>query len=386
MKKLLTIIFASMLFVFSACTEQNNNMANQTDDTGKVISKATQEKVVKELLSKYGDAAKFRIERGVSQAASLWRSSDGNDSVFTQFCLENFITDSNKLDEVFSTFSKNLESLNGHYNQIMLDLREKMDLDKGEVSDFDLLFASYDPSSHFTDDFFNNKIAFIICLNFPYYTLQEKEELGKNWTRKEWAYARMGDVFTARVPAQIQQNFSDALTQAENYIVNYNIYMGNLIDDKNQTYFPKDMKLITHWNLRDELKSQYAKPDGLTHQKMIYEVMKRIITQTIPEKVINSNEYIWNPYTNKTYKDGKEVQLSPEPDTRYKTFLNNYLAAKKIDPYYPNLPTAIARTFDQDLEIREKDVEQMFVQLVSSPLAKQIGDLISKRLGRQLEP
>jgi len=386
MNKLMTLIFVSLLFVFSACTQQNNKMTTQTDDTGKVISKATQDKVVAELLKKYGESEKFRIERGVSQCASLWKSTDGSETDFNKFCADNFIVDSNKLDEVFNTISKNFESLNGHFNQIMLDLREKMDLDKGEVGDFDLLFASYNPSSHLSDDFFNNKIAFIISLNFPYYTLQEKEDLGKNWTRKQWAYARMGDAFTSRIPAQVQQDFSDALTQAENYIVNYNIYMGNLIDDKNQTFFPKDMKLITHWNLRDELKSQYAKPDGLTHQKMIYEVMKRIITQTIPEKVINSNEYNWNPYTNKTYKDGKEVQLTAEPDTRYKTLWNNYLAEKKIDEYYPKLPTAMARTFDEDLEIREKDVEQLFTQLVSSPIAKQIGELISKRLGRPLEP
>lgn len=386
MKNLLSIILVSCLFVFTACTQQDNQMTNQIDDTGKVISKPVQEQVIKDLLNKYGESAKFRIERGVAQAASLWKSTDGSEADFTKFCMDNFIADSIKLDEVFNTFSKNLESLNGHYNQIMLDLREKMDLDIGEVSDFDLLFASYNPAAHFSDDFFNNKIGFIICLNFPYYTLQEKEDLGKNWSRKEWAYARMGDVFTARIPAQIQQDFSDALTQAENYIVNYNIYMGNLIDDNNQTYFPKDMKLITHWNLRDELKSQYAKPDGLVHQKMIYEVMKRIITQTIPEKVINSNAYTWNPYSNKTYKDGKEVQLTAEPDTRYKTLLNNYLASKKIDEYYPKLPSAIARTFDEDLEIREKDVELLFTQLISSPIAKQIGELISQRLGRPLEP
>ncbi len=382
----MTLIFVSLLFVFSACTQQNNKMTTPADNTGKVISKATQDKVVAELLKKYGESEKFRIERGVSQCASLWQSTDGNETDFNKFCADNFIVDSNKLDEVFNTISKNFESLNGHFNQIMLDLREKMDLDKGEVGDFDLLFASYNPSSHLSDDFFNNKIAFIISLNFPYYTLQEKEDLGKNWNRKQWAYARMGDAFTSRIPAQVQQDFSDALTQAENYIVNYNIYMGNLIDDKNQTFFPKDMKLITHWNLRDELKSQYAKPDGLTRQKMIYEVMKRIITQTIPEKVINSNEYNWNPFTNKTYKDGKEVQLTAEPDTRYKTLWNNYLAEKKIDEYYPKLPTAMARTFDEDLEIREKDVEQLFTQLVSSPIAKQIGELISKRLGRPLEP
>lgn len=129
MKNLLSIILVSCLFVFTACTQQDNQMTNQIDDTGKVISKSVQEQVIKDLLNKYGESAKFRIERGVAQAASLWKSTDGTESDFTKFCMDNFIADSIKLDEVFNTFSKNLESLNGHYNQIMLDLREKMDLD-----------------------------------------------------------------------------------------------------------------------------------------------------------------------------------------------------------------------------------------------------------------
>jgi hypothetical protein len=146
------------------------------------------------------------------------------------------------------------------------------------------------------------------------------------------------------------------------------------------------LKLITHWNLRDEIKSQYSAADGLPKQKMIYEVMKRIIDQSIPEEVINKNDYQWNPVTNKIYKAGKEVKANSEPLTRYQTFLNNFLAQRKLDTYNPAFPTAIDRTFNDDLEIPEKEVEALFVELISSPVAKQIGDLISKRLGRPLQP
>ena len=40
--------------------------------------------------------------------------------------------------------------------------------------------------------------------------------------------------------------------------------------------FPEGMKLITHWGLRDELKSNYADTEnGLEKQRMVYKVMKR---------------------------------------------------------------------------------------------------------------
>ena len=84
------------------------------------------------------------------------------------------------------------------------------------------------------DDFYANKIAFVTALNFPFYSLDEKTKLGDTWTRKQWAYARMGDRFTSRIPAQVQQHLSQTLTNADSYISNYNIYMGQLVDAKGE--------------------------------------------------------------------------------------------------------------------------------------------------------
>ena len=89
------------------------------------------------------------------------------------------------------------------------------------------MFGSYSPTAHFSDDFFANKIAFVIALNFPYYTPARKKCPGQNTgANKEWAYARMGDMFVARVPADLQQKVSDAETAAEIYISQYNILHG----------------------------------------------------------------------------------------------------------------------------------------------------------------
>jgi len=385
--KYLVIILLGLSFLIFSCTNQGKETMKSTDNAEMSnITKGTIEKVINNLKQKYPNENQDKINKSVSQTAALWTEKDGTEDEFVKFCNDYYIADEKKLEEIFATLQNNLESIAGNMNAINLDLKSKLHLDIGDINDLDLIFGSYDPAAHLSEDFFTNKIAFIVKLNFPFYTLEEKEKLGENWTRKQWAYARMGDAFTSRVPAEVLQNVANALTDADNYISNYNIYAGELVDKNMKTYFPKDMKLITHWNLRDEIKSQYSnKIDGIEKQKLLYEVMKRIITQTIPEEVINKNEYQWDPIQNKMFKNGKEVKFSNEPNTRYQTMLNNFLAQKKLDKYNPTFPTAIDRTFEHDLEIPEKKVEGLFVELVSSPLANQVGELISKRLGRPLE-
>jgi len=162
--------------------------------------------------------------------------------------------------------------------------------------------------------------------------------------------------------------------------------MGKLRDDQGKQLFPDDLKLISHWGIRDELKSHYGEPDGLEKQKMIYQVMLRIVRQEIPADIVNNDQLTWDPFTNDVFKGTEKTANTAEPDTRYKVLLNNFKALTAADPYNPFYPTYISRAFDQDMEIPEQEVEKLFVDLISSPEAKQVGELISKRLGRPLEP
>jgi hypothetical protein len=384
MKKSFLIILALVVAILTQCTNTkvNNNVADQ-----KNIDEQTINKTQTALVEKFGQENSDLINRGVAHAASLWRASDGTTENFEEFCLEQYIADTNEKEMVFSKISKNFESLWGHQNKITLDLNENMHLDNGDYHNIDAMFAGYSPGAHFSNDFYANKIAFVIALNFPPYSLDEKNEIGKEWTSLNWAYARLGDVFTARVPAELSQAIGLAGTNADIYIAEYNIYMGHLLNNENQKLFPEDMILLSHWNLRDEIKSNYANKEvGLEKQDMIYTVMKHIINQTIPEEVINSGDYDWNPIENKTYKDEKEVQLTAEPDTRYQQILNNFNANKATDKYYTEYNTFIKRAFAGSKEIPQDEVEKLFDEYLSSPVAKEVGKLISKRLGRDLRP
>lgn len=375
--------------IHTGCENYNNkplsNEMKSEKETG--IEKHIIDSTIASMSLKFGLEGKNRYEKSIPQIAALWTAKDGNSKSFTEFCLNNFICKEDVLDINFQHLSTNFETMYGYYNKISTDLKLPVHLDIGDLLPIDEMFGGYEPFSHMVEDFFNNKIGFFVALNFPYYSLKEKSEASASWSSKQWAYVRMGDIFASRVPSELLLKEGEALSAADSYIAQYNIFLGNIIDDNNKTLFPKDLKLITHWGLRDELKANYSnKENGLVKQKMIYEVMKKIISQEIPEKVINNNEFTWNPSVNRLFKDGKEVKFKPEPNTRYLQMINNFKAVHAIDAFSPNFSTYIERKFNRDMELSQEEVEQLFIQLVASPQVKKVAALISKRLGRNLEP
>ena len=353
----------------------------------KAISDVTVNATITQLVEKYGGQEQVRMEKGVKQMAALWESKDGTKEEFTAYCLENYVADAAVRERIFERLCKQFEAIFGGFNKMAVSLLEPTHVTDFEYFSIDEAFGAWSPTAHFEEDFFANKIAFYVMLNFPFYTLEEKNALGEHWTDLEWGYARMGDLFISRIPADLAQKISDVSTYADNYIADYNIYMGYLASDVQDELFPKEMALITHWGLRDELKAQYADAtQGLGKQQIIYEVMKHIIYQTIPQEVINKNDYTWNPYQNKIYKNGTEAPATPEPSTRYGHLLSIFKAMKAIDQYTPMYPTYISRKFDQEFELSQAEVEALFIKLVDSEQVKQAGALIAKRLGRDLQP
>lgn len=365
--------------------------------------KDTTMKMTSELVAKYGEGQRARVERGLRQVASFWRAEDGEASVFEDFVRANFAGDQAALDTLFNRFLHNLEMIDGHLGEIGREFRQQSDLDLGPILPFDEVFAGYDVAAHVTDDLFQNKLAFVVLLNFPLTTLEERLTQGETWSRRQWAETRLAQRFSKRVPADVNQAISQAAAEAARYIAEYNIWMHHLVDDKGTRLFPPKLRLLSHWNLRDEIKADYSDAQqGLAKQRMIQQVMERIVTQTIPQDVINNPKVDWNPFTNEvkyaavndydsSSSRGESVLLdtptnTPEPNTRYAKLLLTFQASRKADPYSPTAPTLIARRFDEDREIPEARVQRMLEQLLSSPLVPQVAKLIESRLGRPLEP
>ncbi len=387
MKNILFFALSAFLIGIVACNSSGENNTNKMQ-TADFIPDVRVEAVIRQLKDSLGDSHAFRIERGVRQVAVQWGEQDGTVDDFAGFCKNSFISDTAQLSGLFSALERNFEVIYGYFHKIDVMLKAPLQLEGPEITPVDMMFGGYDVSAHLTDDLYNNKIAFLSALNFPFYTLEEKTEQGAGWSRKEWAYARMGDRFTSRVPAAILQDISRTVTEADAYISDYNIYMGNLRNESGEQLFPSNMKLISHWGLRDELKSNYAdNQKGLEKQRMVYKVMQRIIDQSIPLQVINNDDYSWDPITNELFdKNGGSVASKPEDIRRYEVFLKNFHAMRQLDTYSPDYPTQLVRAFDGTMEVPQKDVEKLFRGLLSSPQVKEVASFIESRLERELEP
>jgi hypothetical protein len=433
-------------------------LARDDSKQGSAWMAAAQSKMESELAAKYGEGQRERARRGLKQVGEFWRTEDGDQPAFEAFVRANFAGDQATLDTTFARFARLIEQLEGHLQEIGRELRTQADLDLGPMLPLDETFAGFDAGAHLIDDMFGNKLAFVVLLNFPLSTLDQRLNQGQHWTRRQWAEARLAQRFSKRVPAEVNQAIAQAQAEADHYISEYNIWMYHVVGEAEsgvrsrepakpdsspaarnegavirrngetpppgtkkqpgmeyaletikppsqnataQRLFPKGMRLLSHWNLRDEIKADYdVSQNGLARQRTVQQVFERIVTQTIPEAVVNNPQVDWNPWTNQVKPASeKDSDFKPtrvgdpshtsnqrEPDTRYATLQKTYFAARKMDPYSPTAPTLIARRFDENREIPEARVRQMLVEIVSSPLVPKVAGLIEKRLGRPLEP
>lgn len=353
------------------------------------VSSQVVESTIQGLTARHGAEQTARIRLGVTQVAQRWWPEDGDAAAFKMFCLESFITDEAELDRAARRIETVLEQVAGHLHEIRRELTTPLDLDTGPVAQVDELLANLDLQSHVGDDLFTSKVAFLALLNFPVRTLTEYLKDGPSWDRSTWARARMMDAFADRIPAAVAQEVTRVTTAADQYIADYNIFMGNLIATDGSRPFPADLRLITHWGLRDELKSQYGQPGGLDRQRLIARVMGRITRQEIPASVIGNPSLLWRPDTNEVRADkpgAVSAAAEREPDTRFQHILDYFHAQRAVDRHVPTAPTFIARSFEQGRQMPEAEVEKLLVSVLAAPDLKQLGGLISKRLGRSLEP
>lgn len=337
--------------------------------------------VVNAVWTAHPEADSARVERGIKQAAALWRNEDGSLAEFTDFAVSHTAENEQEREVLYNQLARIWEKCSESADMLTVELLKPTQLtDQAEPGEADWIMSAYSPMAHFSDDMYANKMAFLTILNFPHYSLKEKNEKGGQWTRYEWAAARMGDMFTTRVPAWVEQEKMKAYADAENYTSDYNIYMGALLTEDDRRLWGEDVVLLSHWNLRDELKANYV-ADSLARerQEMIYKVMLHIVEQTIPASVINKKED-WKPFSN-TCADNTR-----EKDVRYGHILNHYHAFLKEDSYCPQAPTAIIRNFEESIEMPLEQVDSLFRALLSAEEVGKVANIIAQRLGRELRP
>ena len=383
------ILFLGIAVMLTACQPNHKPV---------MISDTTIQASITAITTAHPEADVALVTRDVEQVASLWQKNDGSEADFQDLVSHSYAGTCEERIVLYSRLAHIIEQCSQSADMLNNTLQEPTTLvGKGEPTSVDWIISGYSPMAHFAEDMFANKIAHICVLNFPHYSLEEKNTLGKDWTRQEWAYARLGDVFTDRVPGKVMAAYSQALSEAENYIAGYNIMMHCLRNEQGEQLWQEPIALLSHWNLRDELKSNYVAGDeamrrlGKEKQELIYQVMLRIIRQEIPNCVINSDQLLWCPTTNVVSGNPNsniklKVDVSREPDTRYQQIINIFHALQSIDAYRPDAPSHVLRTFNEDLQIPFEEIESLFTQLIQSDEVKQVAAIIRERLGRDLRP
>jgi len=351
----------------------------------------------KALVARHGPAEQPRIVRGLRQAASLWQPADGDAKAFEAFATAQFQPAGPALDALFGRLETVLGQLAGHGAEMGRTLRWWTDLDLGPLTPVDPLLAAWEPSAHVTDDLFASKIAFAALLNFPLTSLEERLGPGAAWSRRQWAEARLASRFALRIPAAVSQGIAQASADADLYVAGYNVHAHHLLDAKGGRPFPKGKRLLSHWNIRDEIKGQYGQPGALERQRLLTKVFERIATQTIPQAVVDDPAVDWDPVAN-TVRPSPAAEIeggaaprasvdgAREPDTRYARLLADFRAVQAADRYAPSAPTHIQRKFELDREIPEAKVVALLEEVLGAPEVKRTAALIRARLGRPLEP
>ena len=202
MKRLLLNLLLPLSILMTACSSDK-------DAQSSAISEETIKQTLEQVKKTAPQSDDALVAKGVKQAAALWKTEDGSQEDFTKFVLENIAKTPAEKETLFNRISYIIERLYGTSNQLTVELQKPLHLAGDEPIAVDYLMGAYTPFSHLSDDLFANKFAFITIINFPNFSLAEKNAQGEKWSRLEWAYARLGDVFTSRIPAEITADGSE---------------------------------------------------------------------------------------------------------------------------------------------------------------------------------
>jgi hypothetical protein len=337
-----------------------------------------------ELKSGHGSETAIRIEKGVSQLAQIWDFSDGNAGRFREFCLGNFLSDA-ELKENLPRIAENLILTGGSLSVIRAKMNEPFAFTDVKELHADRFFRKAVPSYNP----YTSELAYFLKLNFPVWSLDEKRQMSAGWDRNQWIMNAIGSYYPGR---EVVRNATLTSKQSEfrRYIDNYFFDMHRIMDAKGNYPFNEVTSLHCHRGLRDNIKEEYTKKGGFERQKLTDEVLEKVFTGEVPVAFLTDTNTRWNPSENELYTiDGKKLKkisgYTCEENRRYEGLKNLFLIEQAVDSAFGNGSTYITRTFER-ANLTVDETEKIIVDFLESPLSKEVGNLVEKRLKRKLHP
>ena len=372
------IILLSLLIHINCSRNKESNTAKSP------IPESTISAVQDEVIAKHPTSEKERIIKGVKQLAANWRSSDGSEKDFRSFCVDSFLTDSIRSAN-FPRICSDMITINGYLDKIRFRISESDKFTDIKEVFVDRFFRESLPSF----DPYKEKLAHLIQLNFPFYTLEEKRESGSRWSREQWAMVRLGDQYAYRKDPDPKAYNSDEVDNFNNYMERYFFRMDHICMPDGSYPFQKGTCLHSHRGIRDNIKEEYTRTGGLARQELSQKVVEHIVLGTVPLEFIKDTTTRWNPWTNELSlleaDSLVKISFTNEGTVRYTGLRSVFLNKSKQDHLYEPGSTFVKRNFEsQNLHIEE--VEKIMRDFLSDPIIASAGRIIEKRLGRPLQP
>lgn len=338
---------------------------------------------VDELVRRHGASERARAESGVRRVTERWTAADGDAPALCAFCVGHFVPSAD-LDALLDRLESGLAWIHGHLHEVRRHLRRFTDMRVERVDAIDDLLATFDPAPDLPDQWYRQRLAFVALLNFDRPSLDAMLADGADWSPAAWAAARIAQSFPPRVPAELNDRARDVSHRANRFVSEFHVPVGTLVDARGARRFEPGRTLVAHWLVREAIKSGYAAEHGVELQRALAWVMARHVDGTIPRAVMEgSQEGDWDPQRNTIggVPSGEPVGLR-----RYEHLLELRDVAFEFDVHYVEHPTAMRRKCELQREIPEREVERILVELLSSPVRRDLAAFLRRRIGRPLEP
>ena len=112
-------MLAAATMIMSGCNGNNNQSAQTMSN----ISEETVGRTVQAIVEKCPQADRALVQKGVAQAAALWRAEDGTEAEFGQFAAGSYAATPEDRKVLFDKLSAAFETLYGTSNQVAVSRR-----------------------------------------------------------------------------------------------------------------------------------------------------------------------------------------------------------------------------------------------------------------------
>ena len=356
-------------------------------ETSKMSGRAMElptDAVVADLVKKHGQREADRVRAGVDRVAQRWLPADGSDEDFADFCRTFYVADAKDRTRLLARLEKVITTTHGHLREISRDVGRWAEVAGDEMPEIDKLLAAFNPAPDLAEQLYTQRIAFILLLNFKPPTLETMQREGPRWSVDEWVAARLTHGLSPRIPGDVQTAVAHKHQAATHWLYGFHPHVGALVDADGNALYDAGTTLLPHWKIRDESIQAYGQPDALARQRALMWCMRRFIDGSMPKVLLERDpDGPWDPEANTI--GGKPVEETIGL-VRYEHWLNVFRAEQMLDPYFPEHPTALARSWELDRELPVERVEQILVDLLKAPVRAKLYALLSDRLERPLEP